>query len=112
MDEHGDKMFAHGFTAGCAAIFTALQEMEKPVRMLCRTRLTYCQERNGGPHITLDLDPATDDELRKVLEVLDESPTLVRVAPDIEVLRWAHPLGVYSMVAYSDRLQVLRDLTA
>lgn len=112
MSKHGDAMYAHGYAAGCADIFAALQEMEKPVRMLCRTRLTYCRERNGGPHITLDLDPSTDDELRNVVEVLDESPTLVRVAPDIELLQWAHPLGVYSMVAYSDRLQVLRDLSA
>lgn len=104
---HGDQMFDLGFDAGVTAALGAIKTMRSKLPLGVRAEVLSLDSHPGrrvSVLLTVHIDSTShrgQQQLREVLDALDESPTIEHSMPGgTVILRFAHPLGVYHVVTW------------
>ena len=104
---HGDEMFDLGFDAGVTAALGAIKAMRRALPPGVRSEVLSLDTHPGhrvSVLLTVYIDSTMTrgrQQLREVLDALDESPTIEHTVPGgTVILRFAHPLGVYHVVTW------------
>ncbi len=95
-----DRGLRMGRLDGVSLVNVAHSEMLEPLPYYTRLRFGGADVIGVAVRVTLFVFPRDGDDLRDILDALDEAPTVANATESIVTLQVAHPRGVYVICAW------------